>query len=433
LEWDKPATSLLEKAPPFVQKIVREKVETLARERGKTIVTEAEVVAARESFMGKPNPQRTPAKQPADNEKLSILRKYSKYFDKDGNLVGYYSLEIDSPLTGAHVVVVRSTGWTLEQPESTRTIQVRLGFPSLTDYAFVENADMNFSPTTQVHGKVHSNGYIQFDGITDSWVDSAQPDGVYGDGGPTDFWRYPVPPKDFFGITADLDDIKDMADEGGIHLNSSGKQGYHIIFQNDETFDLYRVRSTQCYEGQGYYWWWWWIGDWNCYDINQENFLDTYDMPDSGAIFVEDDVWVEGVVNGRVTVGAGRFPVDYQKIYINGNITYNEKNSDDVLGLIAQGEIIVPHDVPSDMEIDAAALSQYGSVHRPYYYNDVKNSLLFFGSQISFEGGGWKWGNPVESGFVNTNHTYDGNLLYLPPPGFPVEATYELISWEELE
>jgi anaerobic sulfite reductase subunit C len=89
LEWDKPATLLLEKAPPFVQKIVREKVEILARERGKTIVTEAEVVAARESFMGKPNPQRTPAKKPADNEKLSILRKYSKYFDKDGNPVLY--------------------------------------------------------------------------------------------------------------------------------------------------------------------------------------------------------------------------------------------------------------------------------------------------------------------------------------------------------
>ena len=89
MEWDKPATSLLEKVPPFVQKIVREKVEILARERGKTIVTEAEVVAARESFMGKPNPQRTPAKKPADNEKLSILRKYSKYFDNEGNPVLY--------------------------------------------------------------------------------------------------------------------------------------------------------------------------------------------------------------------------------------------------------------------------------------------------------------------------------------------------------
>ena len=89
MEWDKPATLLLEKAPPFVQKIVREKVESLARERGKIIVTEAEVVAARESFMGKPNPQHTMAKQPTDNEKLSILRKYPKYFDKEGNPVLY--------------------------------------------------------------------------------------------------------------------------------------------------------------------------------------------------------------------------------------------------------------------------------------------------------------------------------------------------------
>ena len=89
MEWNKPATSLLEKVPPFVQKIVREKVEILARERGKTLVTEAEVVAARESFMGKPNAQRTPAKKPADNEKLSILRKYSKYFDNEGNPVLY--------------------------------------------------------------------------------------------------------------------------------------------------------------------------------------------------------------------------------------------------------------------------------------------------------------------------------------------------------
>ena len=89
MEWDKPATLLLEKAPPFVQKIVREKVETLARERGKTVVTEADVIATRESFMGKQNPQRTVAKQPPDDEKLSILRKYTKYFDKEGNPVLY--------------------------------------------------------------------------------------------------------------------------------------------------------------------------------------------------------------------------------------------------------------------------------------------------------------------------------------------------------
>lgn len=88
MEWDKAASLMLEKAPPFIQKTVREKVEILARERGKTVVTESEVVAAREGFMGKSGAQR-PTKRPADNEKLSILRKYQKYFDDEGNPVLY--------------------------------------------------------------------------------------------------------------------------------------------------------------------------------------------------------------------------------------------------------------------------------------------------------------------------------------------------------
>lgn len=94
MEWEKSASLLLEKVPSFVQKTVREKVETLARERGKTLVTEAEVMAAREVFMGRSQNIATPAqctiaKKPVDNEKLFILKKYSKYFDKDGNPVLY--------------------------------------------------------------------------------------------------------------------------------------------------------------------------------------------------------------------------------------------------------------------------------------------------------------------------------------------------------
>ncbi len=89
VKWEESASLLLEKVPPFVQKTVREKVETLARQRGKTLVTEAEVLAARGEFMEKQQQQRPVAKQHAQNEKLSIIRKYTKYFDKDGNPVFY--------------------------------------------------------------------------------------------------------------------------------------------------------------------------------------------------------------------------------------------------------------------------------------------------------------------------------------------------------
>ena len=88
------------------------------------------------------------------------------------------------------------------------------------------------------------------------------------------------------------------------------------------------------------------------------------------------------------------------------------------------------------MVLQGAFLSQFKKIKRPYYYDDIRNSLTVMGSQISYESGGWKyvngWGNVV-SGFLNTSYVFDNNLTYYPPPGFPVGNTYELISWEELE
>jgi hypothetical protein len=367
-----------------------------------------------------------------------------EYHDKNGDVIGYFSLNIDPPSSGTTVVTLRSTGWTTARPDTTRTLRLRVGYPALTDFAFLQNGSMSFSPTTQVHGKVHSNDGIKFDGTTDAVIQSAKTtyvysgqtkDGVWGTGGPTSLWSFPVAPKDFGSISTDLVAIRDMADDGGIHLTSSGSEGYQIIFKSDATFDLYRVTSRTGY-CSGSTSWWGCNGTMYYYDIGAKSFVQNYPMPANGVIFVEDDVWVEGVVNGHVSLGVGRFPVlesTYQEIYLSGNILLNEKESDDVLGLLAQGEIVYPRNVPNDMTVEVAMLSQFKKIYRPYYYQHTRNSLTVFGAQISYEGGGVKWGNPVVSGFVNTNYVYDGNLRYLPPPGFPVEPTYEVISWEEVE
>lgn len=371
-----------------------------------------------------------------------------EYKDKDGNAIGLFSLEIDPPPAGTTIVTVRSTGWSNTEPNAKRTVQVRLGFPALTNYTILSNANMNFSFTTEVHGQVHSNGGIQFNGLTDSWVKSAKDtytyenqthNGVWGGGGPKSFWQYPVPAVDFNGITTDLAAIKDAAAAGGLRFTSSGKEGWHLIFKANKTIDVYKVNNRACYNGYGKYKWGWWWGNVYCYDIKTETFSANYPFPGNGMIFVEDNVWVEGVIDGHLTVGAGRFPStpsNYRPIYIKGSLTYAAKASDDTLGLITQGDIIIPHDVPNTMEIDAALLSQYGTIYRPFYYQNLRDSLVIFGSQISYTGGGYKYvsgyGNVI-SGFVNTNHTYDANLKYYPPPGFPVGNTYELISWEEIE
>ena len=141
-------------------------------------------------------------------------------------------------------------------------------------------------------------------------------------------------------------------------------------------------------------------------------------------------------MDGRVTVGAGIVQRPYYDIYISGNLTYAQRGSDDVIGLINQGDITVPYRVPDTMTVEAAMLSQFGTIHRPFYDNNTKSSLTVFGSQIYYEQGGMKYVNGfgnIISGFINTNYLSDGNLRYFPPPGFPVGNTYELISWEEVE
>lgn len=369
-----------------------------------------------------------------------------EYTDKDGTIIGYYSLEIDEPLQGSTVVLIRSTGWTIDEPDTTRTLQVRVGFPALSDKTFLANSNMSFSATTEVQGEVHANGGIRFDGTTDSFVRSAQETydysgspqpGVWGAGGPVQFWDFPVPAIDFDSITADLAAIRTAAQEpDGDYYASSGGSGYQVVFLGDGTYDLYRVDNRWCYADFSL--------QWQCYDMSPGSrvFLANTAIPDNGFMFFEDDVWVEGTVDKRVVVAAGRFPVlpeTYQEIYVSDDITYNLAGTDNVLGLIAQGDIIIPYNVPDDLRIDAALLSQFGSISRPsyhpFYSSAVRNSLTIFGSQAFYTQSGMKYvsGGNVISGFVNTQYIYDGNLLYYPPPGFPVEPTYTLISWEELK
>ncbi len=375
--------------------------------------------------------------------------------DKFDVPVGTYAIGISSPLPNSSVIAVASTGTVLSSPNANRTLKVRLGFPSFTDSAFIENVDMEFSATTQVHGDVMSNGGIRFDGITDSWLRSAKTtynyqgvtkNGIWGIGGPTYYWQFPVPTADFASVSADLAEVKAAAQSGGKYLLSSGKEGYQIVFNNTQ-YTVYKVNTRDCYYGEGSWrrnWQgWYWNGTTYCYDVGTRSLVGTYTLPANGTMFIEDNTWLEGTVDGRITIGVGNFPVpsDYKEVFISNNLLQKQKSSDDVIGIIAQGDIIIPYEAPSTMEVDAAALSQYAKIFTPYYNPNehagaLKNSLTFFGSQISYSGGGWKYvtgQGTVVSGYYNTNHVYDGNLKYYPPPGFPVGSTYELISWEEVK
>lgn len=365
--------------------------------------------------------------------------------DKDGNVIGQFSLNIIPP-DGSTIVTVESTGWLDAQPESKRTLKVRLGFPALTDYAFLTNTDVWIGNDETIHGKFHANGGIRFDGVTDAPVTSAVPTylckayhgcgnqtkpGIWGQGGPDTYWSFPVPAQDFSAVTAKLAEIKanTQPPATGLYLSSSGKQGWRLQFLSNGTINAYKVNTTNCYKAKdvnsnNYFW--------PCIDVATLGTATNYPMPANGYVYVEDNVWVDGNINGRVTVGTAVG----KSIIINGNLLYQAKDGNHVLGLIAEQNVLIPHNSPDNLEIDAALLAQNGAAKRYYYPGDMKTSLTIYGSVISNGLWTWSWvsgGGAVVSGYRETNATYDANLTYSPPVGFPVGSEYNLISWEEVQ
>lgn len=366
------------------------------------------------------------------------------YEDAAGNTMGYFSLGITPPASGSTVVIISSTGWVANQPNSKRTIKARVGFLSLTDYAFLTNTDVWIGDTEVTHGKFHANGGIRFDGVGDAPITSAMATytckifhgcgnqtkpGIWGDGGPSTYWKFPMPRQDFTAVTAKLLEIKSGAQSGGLYFSSSGKEGWRLQFTVDGKITAYKVNTTDCYKAKD-------VGDnnffWPCIDIKTLGSGTQYVMPTNGFVYVDDTVWVDGVVKGRVTVGTKTG----KSIIINGNLTYAVKDSANVLGLVAEQNILIPHNSPDVLEVDGAILAQNGAAKRYYYPGDTKTSLTIFGSVISSGLWTWSWasgGGAIVSGYENTVATYDSNLTYNPPGGFPVGSQYNLLSWEEIK
>jgi len=404
------------------------------------------------------------------------------FYDKDGNAIGHFILTITPPITGSTIVTIKSEGHVDAYPTIKRTIQTRLAIPSFAKFAIVADDIMRFGEGTEVYGPIHSNEGIRFDGIAHNIVTSALSDyddpdhsgddefGVHthvtaSDGSVNDSFRpleapsnpvqarndvfmigrqFPVPQSDFTGITNDLSLIKTNATSGGKYLAPSGALGYHIVFKTNDTYDLYKVNSftsatsgcSNNSRGSDDTW-----GTWSIQDTSGESYIDNYNNPANGLIFVEDHVWVDGQINtARVTIAAGKFPDNVstrKSIFINKDLLYTNYNGEDVIGLIAQDDITVGMVSEDDLRIDAALMAINGRAGRHYYDNScspyhLRDAITLYGMI----------GSNRRYGFAYTDNTgydirtiiYDANLLYSPPVSFPLTSDkYTTISWGEIE
>jgi hypothetical protein len=244
---------------------------------------------------------------------------------------------------------------------------------------------------------------------------------------------------DFSSLTSNLATLKSSAQSetgGTYYLPPSNAQGYSLVFNSNGTVTVYKVTSLAS-DPTG----------WDVYgnaintssDYKNRTLLyNSEPIPSGGIFYIEDKVWVEGTVKGRVMVAAAVLPYNSStapSIFIPNNLTYAAKDGTNVLGLLAQQNLIVSYGAPQSIEIDGALIAQNGSVEFLYYQGlkAVKNAITVFGSIMTYGQWTWTWvdgNNNDVSGYATTNDTYDSNLLYGPPPSFPLSSSgYKQLSW----
>ncbi len=401
------------------------------------------------------------------------------YKDTSGNVIGSFALQIIPPKTGSTLVTVIASGTVASSSVAARAIESKLAIPSFAKFSFVANTPMRFGEGTEIFGDMHSNDGIRFDGVTHGLVTSAKasyddPDhsgavefGVHTHVNPppatgsNDSFRpleappstpaerrdvfmvgrqFPVPAVDFNGLITTLASLKTKAQASSRYFGSSGASGYLLRLKTDDTFELRRVNSlinssNNCTNNSISN-----VSGWGTWSVNSSTLINTYTFPADGVLFFEDNLWVEGTISSaRLTIASGRFPENSStqtSITVNNNLKYTYYDGTDVIALIAQNNINIGLNSLNSLRVDAALLAKNGRVGRYHYAsqcgsNYKRSDITVYGTIGSNQRYGFAYTD--DTGYTDRTIIYDGNLLYGPPPSFPLAGDqYSTISWREL-
>jgi hypothetical protein len=293
-------------------------------------------------------------------------------------------------------------------------------------------------------------------------------------------WTYPTTSIDFNQVNSSLCSIKKVAFASHSSTASLATQTNACSqTPTTRTPGYLPQRSSSANTSRGYM-----IqlnpnGTYDLFTINNENdTLATYGaalsptavatgiaIPGTGVIFAEDNVWVRSnpTYHGRVTIAAGRLATtNSANIKIADDLVYSTKNGEDAIGLVAENSVLIaPYAAPATgdftLEVNAAMLAQSGNVVYPSNYSfsnttcsrgwvGANQKLSFYGSVATRQTWTWSWQrssscgdsvlDPVSggyiSGFKNNITQYDHNMLYAPPPSYPITGGYNILVWREV-
>lgn len=381
-----------------------------------------------------------------------------QYKDPEGDYIGEFSLEIASSTYCGEVasIDVTSTGHTYDEPDASAVVHGRYTRPSVASYYSITNAGVWYSSSGTVTGPIHSNQGIRMDKAHNSVVSSGltdwsctstfgcsptqTKDGVFTTSALSNpaLFAFPSAPVDFAGITLDLATIEDKAkNAGGLYLGPSTKQGYHLIFKAGNIVEVRRVNSKENEPG-GYAW-----GRYMNI-LKGTSLVGNYAInPACPVIFVEDQVWVEGQINGKVTLAVADVDtvgVD-PSIIINNNITYGSAHSGFLA--VAEYDVLLGLTVPNNTVINGIYIAQTGKFGRNLYDTSMpnswesyilRNSLSINGTIVSATRPGYNYmsGSTLVSGFQNVTSSYDNDQIFDPPAFTPYTSdVYQFFNWRQ--
>jgi hypothetical protein len=274
-------------------------------------------------------------------------------------------------------------------------------------------------------------------------------------------FSFPVTSFDFNGITVDLAQMKGVAIANKTYLPpsttiDSSAKGYHIIFNPNGTLEVRIITglSKSTYGGCSNNCAYSLEEDWhNDYFTITSEYMpltlpneipsNPFSIPSAcSAIFIEDNIWPEGTIKGKVSVASANLitPGVDTDIVLLGDINYDPMDdppdNPDGLVLIGENRILIGPQSPNSMMLKGIFIAQKGRFGRNCYPGNSRNSLQIYGSVISNGRVGTKWsgGSCDGSGYANRESYFDSNLIYDPPSFVPyIEPDFKIIDWKEIK
>lgn len=377
-----------------------------------------------------------------------FTKTYEKTAYKSGNeILGYYQIEIIPPTVKKPVVTVKSTGWTADN-SSKKTIEVEIHKRVFTDYTVFNNGhtdDVPWSGDSKIYGPYYTNGDLYTLGATEFFDVVGYAGTIRYEGATPIFYKEGQPVKmSQLQMPSVNSELKKWADDDYIF------DGNTSILLNKT---ILKIKGSN--------------------GVVHDN----VPLPESGVVYVKGDLYITGILDGRLTIVADRNiyicaydPTEnWDKATRYEGITYEDQNvptydnkdtiadiSDDMLGLVTDYDIIIHNRTTEkqwplansgsvltavpNIKIQGALYCRTIVTQDVYFLRDRHldlGQICYTGSRTVVKTSGtglverdWRGQIIGVYGYSSSNQ-YDYRMAYDAPPHFtePVNSGWEVRKW----